>query len=32
MTSPIPWNFYGWFVFTAVFIAAYFLWVWMSRP
>ncbi len=26
----MPWNFYGWFVFAAVFIAAYFVWVWFS--
>jgi len=29
--TPLPWNFYGWFVFAGVFIAAYFAWVWMSR-
>jgi hypothetical protein len=29
----LPWNFYGWFVFAVVFIAAYFAWVWTSaRP
>jgi hypothetical protein len=26
----MPWIFYGWFVFAAVFIAAYFVWVWFS--
>lgn len=26
----MPWNFYAWFVFAAVFIAAYFLWVWTT--
>jgi hypothetical protein len=26
----VPWNFYGWFVFAAVFIGAYFAWVWAS--
>jgi hypothetical protein len=26
----VPWNFYAWFVFAAVFIGAYFLWVWTT--
>jgi hypothetical protein len=26
----MPWNFYAWFVFAAVFIAGYFAWAWMS--
>ena len=31
-SSPFGWNFYGWFVFVAVFIAAYFSWArWMAR-
>jgi hypothetical protein len=29
-SPPLPWNFYSWFVFAAVFIAAYFAWVWTS--
>jgi hypothetical protein len=28
--TPLPWNFYAWFVFAALFIAAYFAWVWTS--
>src|SRR5206468_10261911 len=28
--SPMPWTFYGWFVFAAAFIAAYFAWVWIT--
>ena len=31
-SSPFGWNFYGWFVFVAAFIAAYFTWArWMAR-
>jgi hypothetical protein len=26
----MPWNFYAWFVFAALFIAVYFLWVWRT--
>ena len=26
----MPWNFYAWFVFAAVFIGLYFLWVWTT--
>jgi len=26
----MPWMFYSWFVFAALFIAAYFAWVWIS--
>ncbi len=31
-SSPFGWNFYGWFVFAAAFIAAYLAWArWMAR-
>ena len=26
----MPWNFYAWFIFSAAFIGAYFLWVWTT--
>lgn len=32
MTSGFGWNFYGFFVFAVVWIAAYFAWArWMNR-
>jgi len=26
----MPWTFYSWFIFAALFIGAYFAWAWIS--